>query len=139
MTKDARNEKPAALTLAEVKIGIIGLGYVGLPLAAYMGRVFPVVGLDIDTRRIDELKKGHDRTREVSGDELSKAKKLKLTIDKADLKGCNFFIVTVPTPIDDAKRPDLTPLQRASETSTSRSSTNSHCCSSGSALKCARC
>jgi UDP-N-acetyl-D-glucosamine/UDP-N-acetyl-D-galactosamine dehydrogenase len=104
------------LSLSQVKIGIIGLGYVGLPLAAYMGRIFPVVGFDINQRRIAELKRGVDRTRELNKKELSDAKKLEYTSDAKTLGGCNFFIVTVPTPIDDAKRPDLTPLIKASET-----------------------
>lgn len=104
------------LSLSDVKIGVIGLGYVGLPLAAYLGRVFPVVGFDINQKRIVELKSGIDRTREVTKKELSEAKKLSFAAEVKQLSVCNFFIVTVPTPIDDAKRPDLTPLIKASET-----------------------
>lgn len=104
------------LSLASVKVGVIGLGYVGLPLAAFMGRVFPVVGFDINQKRVAELKSGVDRTREVTKKELADAKKLDYTADPKALNGCNFFIVTVPTPIDDAKRPNLTPLIKASET-----------------------
>ena len=108
------NRMPVAL--AKVKIGLIGLGYVGLPLAVYLGRIFPVVGFDINEKRVAELKAGIDKTRECSAEELSAAKLLEYSAKPDSLKGCNFFIVTVPTPIDDAKRPDLTPLIRASET-----------------------
>ncbi len=101
--------------ISDVRIGILGLGYVGLPLAVYMGRGFPVVGFDINAQRIAELKKGVDRTHEVSDEELEAAKKLTYSDNPDDLKDCNFYIITVPTPIDDAKRPDLTPLQKASE------------------------
>ncbi|MFM9943559.1 MAG: nucleotide sugar dehydrogenase [Hyphomicrobiaceae bacterium] len=108
---------PAALpTLDQVRIGIIGLGYVGLPLAAYMARYFPVVGFDIKADRVKDLRRGIDTTREVTDDEFREAKGLSFTCDAADLKACNFFIVTVPTPIDAAKRPDLTPLEGASRT-----------------------
>jgi UDP-N-acetyl-D-galactosamine dehydrogenase len=80
-----------------------------------MARHFPVIGFDIDARRIEELKRGIDRTREVSKEELMFAKDLTVTTKAEDLKRCNFYVVTVPTPIDDAKRPDLSSLQRASE------------------------
>ncbi len=103
-------------SLSELKIGILGLGYVGLPLAAYMGRKYPVVGFDINGPRIDELKRGIDRTRELTAEELDQASKLTFTTDAEVLRDCNFYIITVPTPIDDAKRPDLTPLKKASET-----------------------
>jgi len=102
--------------LDEIRIGVLGLGYVGLPLAVYLARLFPVVGLDIDARRVEELASGHDRTREVSADELKLAAHIRYASDADELAGCNFFIVTVPTPIDEAKRPDLRPLQSASET-----------------------
>jgi UDP-N-acetyl-D-galactosamine dehydrogenase len=102
--------------LATVKIAIIGLGYVGLPLAAYMGRYFPVIGFDIDQGRVGELAKGHDRTREMKAEELAAARHLAFTSAPGDLRACNFFIVTVPTPIDAANRPDLTALEKASET-----------------------
>lgn len=103
-------------SLSELKIGILGLGYVGLPLAAYMGRKYPVVGFDIDGPRVDELKRGIDRTRELTPEELEQASELVFTTDAEVLRDCNFYIITVPTPIDDAKRPDLTPLKKASET-----------------------
>ena len=96
-------------------IGIIGLGYVGLPLAVEFGKKFKVYGLDINCERIAELKKGIDKTLEISREELSEAKKLLFTHDQNDLRGCDFFIVTVPTPIDQYKRPNLTPLIKASE------------------------
>ncbi|MCH7309105.1 Vi polysaccharide biosynthesis UDP-N-acetylglucosamine C-6 dehydrogenase TviB [Acinetobacter sp. NIPH 1852] len=102
------------LTLAELKIAIIGLGYVGLPLAVEFGKKVPVVGFDIHQKRVDELKSGHDHTLEVSSDELKQAEHLTYTANLDDLKDCNFFIVTVPTPIDDYKQPDLTPLIKAS-------------------------
>jgi UDP-N-acetyl-D-galactosamine dehydrogenase len=98
------------------KIAIIGLGYVGLPLATEFGRKRSVVGFDINSRRIEELKSGKDSTLEVSTEELKSAVHLTYTTQKEDLKKCNCFIVTVPTPIDEHKRPDLGPLLRASET-----------------------
>lgn len=98
------------------KIGIIGLGYVGLPLAAEFGKVRDVVGFDTNTDRIDELKKGHDRTREVDEDELRSSTKLSFSSNKEDLKTVSYFIVTVPTPVDDSKKPDLRPLVSASKT-----------------------
>ena len=98
------------------KVGIIGLGYVGLPLAVEFGKVLDVVGFDINGERINELKKGYDRTREVEPDELSAATKLKVSSNADDLKAVNYFIVTVPTPIDEFKNPDLRPLQGASKT-----------------------
>jgi len=98
------------------KIAIIGLGYVGLPLAVEFGKKYPVIGFDINQKRISELTSGDDKTLEVSPAELSLAKNLKFSADIASLKECNIFIVTVPTPIDNANRPDLTPLIKASET-----------------------
>jgi UDP-N-acetyl-D-galactosamine dehydrogenase len=97
-------------------IAVIGLGYVGLPLAVEFGRQRPVIGFDIDAGRIAELAQGRDRTREVPGDELAAAQHLRFSADPADLRAARIFIVTVPTPIDSARRPDLTPLLRASET-----------------------
>jgi len=97
-------------------ISVIGLGYVGLPLAAAFGAVGPTLGFDINARRVAEIRAGRDATREVTGEELATATQLRLTDDPAALAACNFHIVTVPTPIDAAKRPDLTPLRRASET-----------------------
>ena len=98
----------------DTRIGIIGLGYVGLPLAAAFGAYFETVGFDIDTGRIDELAAGRDRTREVSGEELRKATRLTFTTDTESLRACNVYIVTVPTPVDEANRPDLAPLAQAS-------------------------
>jgi UDP-N-acetyl-D-galactosamine dehydrogenase len=100
----------------DVRIAIIGLGYVGLPLAVYMARHFPVLGFDIAKGRIDELRTRVDRTGEVTDEEFAAAKGLKFSSDPADLKPANLFIVTVPTPIDEANRPDLTPLESASRT-----------------------
>ena len=102
--------------LSEVRIGIIGLGYVGMPLAVYLARHLPVVGFDIDASRVDELARGIDRTREVTEEEFAAAKQLSYSADIADLRACNFFIVTVPTPVDQAKRPDLSALVSASRT-----------------------
>lgn len=98
------------------KIGIIGLGYVGLPLAVEFGKVFDVVGFDINAERIEELRKNVDRTREVEPAELKAATKLKFSSDKEDLRKVNYFIVTVPTPVDQARKPDLRPLVGASKT-----------------------
>lgn len=102
------------LTLSELKIAVIGLGYVGLPLAVEFGKKVPVVGFDIYQKRIDELESGQDHTLEVSPEELKQANQLSYSANLEDLKSCNFFIVTVPTPIDDFKQPDLTPLIKAS-------------------------
>lgn len=104
------------LSLQEVKLAIIGLGYVGLPLAVEFGKRRSVVGFDINQQRIDALKAGHDSTLEVSGDELKEASQLVYSASLGDLKSCNVFIVTVPTPIDEHKQPDLGPLIKASET-----------------------
>jgi UDP-N-acetyl-D-galactosamine dehydrogenase len=98
------------------KVGIIGLGYVGLPLAVEFGKVMETVGFDIDQNRINELARGHDRTKEVSSEELSTSSRLSCTTDLAALNGVNYFIVTVPTPVDDFKQPDLRPLISASKT-----------------------
>jgi len=98
------------------KIAIIGLGYVGLPLAVEFGKKSEVVGFDINKTRIDELQSGKDSTLEVSGDELIEAAKLSYTANPEDVHDCNIYIVTVPTPIDEHKRPDLTPLQKSSQT-----------------------
>ena len=102
------------LTLSELKIAVIGLGYVGLPLAVEFGKKVPVVGFDIHQKRIDELKSGQDHTLEVSPEELAQSAHLTYSANLEDLKDCNFFIVTVPTPIDEFKQPDLTPLVKAS-------------------------
>jgi UDP-N-acetyl-D-galactosamine dehydrogenase len=98
------------------KIAVIGLGYVGLPLAVEFGKTRAVIGFDINQTRIDALRKGRDSTLEVSGDELREATHLSFTTDPADLAEANIYIVTVPTPIDAHKRPDLAPLIKASET-----------------------
>jgi UDP-N-acetyl-D-galactosamine dehydrogenase len=100
----------------KLRIGVIGLGYVGLPLAVEFGRRFPTVGFDIDEARIKELEGGSDSTLEVSPDELAAAEELSFTSDISALSDCNFYIVTVPTPISRSKRPVLTPLRLASET-----------------------
>lgn len=97
-------------------IAIIGLGYVGLPLAVEFGKIRPVIGFDIDPERIAQLQRGHDRTLEVESDELQLATQLRFVTDPADLRAATIYIVTVPTPIDEHKRPDLTPLLKASET-----------------------
>ena len=96
-------------------IAIIGLGYVGFPLAVEFGKIYPTLGFDIDASRIDELKSGVDRTQEVSAAQLAQSKNLRFSSQVADLASCNTFIVTVPTPIDHFKKPDLSPLLKASE------------------------
>ena len=103
------------LTIEQAHIGIIGLGYVGLPLAVEFGKLMPTVGFDINTDRITELKNGKDLTLEVTGEELASAGQLAYTDSLEGLDACNVFIVTVPTPIDRYKRPDLSPLESASK------------------------
>ena len=103
-------------TPAEARIAIIGLGYVGLPLAVEFGKRHPTVGFDIHAGRITELRAGHDSTLEVEPELLAQATGLAYSDDPADLAGCNVYIVTVPTPIDSARRPDLGPLVKASDT-----------------------
>jgi UDP-N-acetyl-D-galactosamine dehydrogenase len=98
------------------KIAVIGLGYVGLPLAVEFGKKRDVIGFDINPKRIAELREGRDHTLETTAEELRVASHLVFTSETADLRDCGVFIVTVPTPIDNANRPDLTPLIRASET-----------------------
>ncbi|MDE2407872.1 MAG: Vi polysaccharide biosynthesis UDP-N-acetylglucosamine C-6 dehydrogenase TviB [Xanthomonadaceae bacterium] len=102
-------------TLADTRIALIGLGYVGLPLAVEFGKHYATVGFDINTARIDALRRGHDSTLEVEPELLAQATHLRFSDQLADIAGCNVYIVTVPTPIDAAKRPDLTPLIKASE------------------------
>jgi UDP-N-acetyl-D-galactosamine dehydrogenase len=109
----SRFEPPA---LDTVRLGIVGLGYVGLPLAVEFGKQYATLGFDINSRRIGELRTGHDATLEVDAVEMAEAKRLRFSSAMHDLAACQVFIVTVPTPIDDARRPDLTPLIRASET-----------------------
>ena len=101
--------------LEQLKIAIIGLGYVGLPLAVEFGKHKPTLGFDINKHRILELQSGHDHTLEVTSEELKQVQQLSYTVDIEDLQNSNFFIVTVPTPIDDFKQPDLTPLVNASQ------------------------
>jgi UDP-N-acetyl-D-galactosamine dehydrogenase len=100
--------------LADVRIGVIGLGYVGLPLAVYLARHFPVIGFDIDRERVAELARGLDRTREVTDEEFALAPNIAYAADVDSLRAANFYIVTVPTPVDQAKRPDLSALIAAS-------------------------
>ena len=100
--------------LSDVKIAVIGLGYVGLPLAVAFAKRFPVLGFDINSNRVKELETGVDSTLEISNFELVAAAALSFSCSEEDLKSCNTFIVTVPTPIDKFKRPDLTPLLKAS-------------------------
>lgn len=102
-------------SLENAKVGIIGLGYVGLPLAVEFGKKMPTLGFDINQSRVDELKSGSDFTLECSAEELKEAELLTYTADLNELKVANVYIVTVPTPIDEHKQPDLTPLIKASE------------------------
>ncbi len=102
--------------LENTKLAIVGLGYVGLPLAVEFGKRYDTVGFDVNRDRIDELIAGRDSTLEVDAAELARATRLRFSAELAELQGCNVYIVTVPTPIDIAKRPDLTPLVKASET-----------------------
>ncbi|HEU5468943.1 MAG TPA: nucleotide sugar dehydrogenase, partial [Steroidobacteraceae bacterium] len=111
----ARNSAPE-LSLRNCRIGVIGLGYVGLPLAVEFGKRYETVGFDINPSRIAELKRGRDRTLEVEAPELRAAKRLRFTSELRDLRPCRVYVVTVPTPIDADKRPDLGPLEAASET-----------------------
>ena len=97
------------------KLAIIGLGYVGLPLAVAFGKKFSTLGFDINPQRIEELQGGVDHTLEVSSEELKSVPDLAFSCDPSDIAGCNYIIVTVPTPIDKNKQPDLTPLRKASE------------------------
>ena len=99
-----------------LRVGVVGLGYVGLPLALAFGHRFDTVGFDIGEERVAELKRGHDRTREADAAEIAAATRLTVTHRPEDMADCNFFVVTVPTPIDEHKRPLLTPLEQASRT-----------------------
>lgn len=102
--------------MQDTNIAIIGLGYVGLPLAVEFGKLYPTMGFDINTTRLADLQQGYDSTLEVDDQELTEAKYLTYSSSLNDLKACNVFIVTVPTPINEHKQPDLTPLIKASET-----------------------
>ncbi|MCI0666933.1 MAG: Vi polysaccharide biosynthesis UDP-N-acetylglucosamine C-6 dehydrogenase TviB, partial [Methylococcaceae bacterium] len=101
-------------SLSECRIGVVGLGYVGLPLAVEFADHFSTIGLDINAQRIRELKDGIDKSLEVDSTRLARAKHLELTSNPQDLRDCNVYIITVPTPIDKNKRPDLDPLVTAS-------------------------
>ena len=103
------------MKLDDLKIAVIGLGYVGLPLAVEFGKKFSTVGFDINRKRIDELRSGNDFTLEVNSEDLGKATHLIYTTEIESIKDCNFYIVTVPTPIDDNNAPDLKPLESASQ------------------------
>ena len=105
-----------SFAIDKLNIGVIGLGYVGLPLAVEFGKRYRTVGFDVKPGRIAELEKGKDSTREVTADELKGAKHLRFTTNPEALGDCNFYVVTVPTPIGDSNRPLLTPLRNASET-----------------------
>jgi len=102
-------------SVKNTSIAIVGLGYVGLPLAVEFGKQYPTVGFDINQKRIQELQAGQDITLEMSSDELADAVQLRYSTAVADIAQCNVYIVTVPTPIDEYKQPDLTPLIKASE------------------------
>jgi UDP-N-acetyl-D-glucosamine/UDP-N-acetyl-D-galactosamine dehydrogenase len=99
----------------DLRLAIVGLGYVGLPLAVEFGRLFDTLGYDIDASRIDALQRGTDSNQETSAEELSASKRLRFTTDAEALRDCNVYIITVPTPVDEHKRPDFTPLIRASQ------------------------
>jgi UDP-N-acetyl-D-galactosamine dehydrogenase len=103
------------MNLDKLRIGVVGLGYVGLPLAVEFGKRFNTVGFDINPARVRELSRGRDATLEVSSQELREAKKLSYASELAAIRRCNVFIVTVPTPIDKYNRPDLTPLEKSSD------------------------
>jgi len=102
--------------IKNIRIGVVGLGYVGLPLAVEFGKFYDTVGFDVHAGRIAELESGNDSTLETTPEELAGATKLSYTLDRAGIADCNFYIVTVPTPIGDGNRPLLTPLRLASET-----------------------
>ena len=104
------------MELSSIKLAVVGLGYVGLPLAVEFGKKRSVVGFDINSKRVAELKSGHDHTLETEPNELQQAKHLTYTTNPEDLRTCNCFIVAVPTPVDSSNRPDLSPLIKASET-----------------------
>ena len=102
------------LNRRNLKIAVIGLGYVGLPLAVEFGKRYRTTGFDVKATRVEELERGHDATLEADSEELASARHLSFTTRIEDLADCRVFIVTVPTPIDEYKRPDLTPLMQMS-------------------------
>ena len=104
-----------SINLQELRLAIIGLGYVGLPLAVEFGKKRDVIGFDVNIERINQLEKFYDSTLEVSEKDIKNANKLKFAHQVDQISNCNCFIVTVPTPIDKNKNPDLSPLQNASE------------------------
>ncbi|HUE48657.1 MAG TPA: Vi polysaccharide biosynthesis UDP-N-acetylglucosamine C-6 dehydrogenase TviB, partial [Steroidobacteraceae bacterium] len=99
----------------KLRIAVVGLGYVGLPLAVEFGKQYEATGFDVNPKRVAQLRRGRDLTLEITPAELKAAQRLSFTTDLARLKRCQVFIVTVPTPIDNYKQPDLGPLMRASE------------------------
>lgn len=103
------------LNTEDARLAVVGLGYVGLPLAVAFGRKMPVIGYDIDKQRIDELRHGEDRTLEVAPEDLATAGQLEFTSLLEDIRDCNVYVITVPTPIDSARRPDFDPLLKSSE------------------------
>ena len=106
---------PQIPTLSQARPSVIGLGYVGLPLAVALGRIRPTIGFDIDIARVSALTKGHDATGECSTEELASAKQLRFSHNADDLKAANVHIIAVPTPVNRHKRPDLFPLEGASQ------------------------
>jgi UDP-N-acetyl-D-galactosamine dehydrogenase len=100
----------------DLLIAMIGLGYVGLPLAVEFGKMIPTIGFDINPARVKELEDGHDSTLEVDSENMQSATQLSYTSNSAHIASANFFIITVPTPVDNYNNPDLTPLEKASET-----------------------
>ena len=101
--------------MINLKIGVVGLGYVGLPLTVEFGKKYPTIGFDINQQRIEALQSGVDRTLETSNYELAEATQLTYTCSVNEIAQCNIYIVTIPTPINECKQPDLTPLEKASE------------------------
>ena len=98
------------------RLAIVGLGYVGLPLVVEFGKQLPTIGFDIHQHRVEQLQQGIDSTLETTAEELASSKHLQITCDRNAIADCNVFIITVPTPVDNNKQPDLTPLRKASET-----------------------
>jgi UDP-N-acetyl-D-galactosamine dehydrogenase len=118
VTLDSPAAAPAAafpLTLANARVGVVGLGYVGLPVAVAFGQKYPTVGIDIKASRVANLQRGFDETKEATAEELGAADQLTFTTDMADTAECNVFIVTVPTPLNDHNHPDLGPLKSATQ------------------------